>query len=97
MIIVKRAGGTYKWTKIGNRACWAWFCVHHGMEWDNGVVEVEVVCCQWSCWWCWCIVISNFKKRGGGGVPCPLLPSLLTGRAAVLVVSLSLSLWGGDE
>jgi len=25
MIIVKRAGGTYKWTKVGNRAGWVWF------------------------------------------------------------------------
>jgi len=38
MIIVKRAGGTYKWTKVGNRAGWVWFVcavIWHG-QWGGG-------------------------------------------------------------
>src|SRR5258705_4259562 len=38
IIIVKRAGGTYKLTKVANRASWAWFAcavVWHG-QWGGG-------------------------------------------------------------
>jgi hypothetical protein len=40
MIIIQRAGGTYKWTKVRNQVR---FCVHRGMAGGDGVVVVVVV------------------------------------------------------
>src|SRR5882724_5157773 len=51
IIIINRAGGTYKWMKVGNRAGWARFVgavVWHG-RWGWWW------CGWWWCgWWCWC-------------------------------------------
>src|SRR5882724_11234894 len=65
IIIIKRAGGTYKSTKVANRADWARFAcavVWHG-QWGGagvGVVVVRVVVVvPW--WWC---------RRDGGGSVC---------------------------
>src|SRR5260370_12446872 len=50
IIIINRAGGTYKWMEVGNRAGWAWFVctVVLGNGWW----------CRWGCcrqqWWWWC-------------------------------------------
>jgi hypothetical protein len=58
IIIIKRAGGTYKWTKVRNRAGWARFvctAVWHG-QWGggggtgSGSCVVVVVVPLW--WWC---------------------------------------------
>jgi len=62
IIIINRAGGTYKWMKVGNRAGWAQFVcavVWHG-QWGGGAGGgggtgggSGVVVPSWWCWW-WC-------------------------------------------
>src|SRR5882762_5175815 len=54
IIIINRAGGTYKWMKVGNRAGWVrfvWFVVS-----GNG----------WWCGWLWCGRRWWCRLRGGG-------------------------------
>src|SRR5258705_12273745 len=55
IIIINRAGGTYKWMEVGNRAGWAWFVC--AMVSGNG-------------WWCgwWCCGRRGWCRRCGAGV-----------------------------
>jgi len=89
---MKMAGGTYKRTKVRNRAGRARFCVCH-MGWGDGVVEVLVVLgvlplspLWWWCWWCHrcrhCCGGSGVGGGGGGG-----------GGAVVVVVAAVVCWW----
>jgi len=76
----KKGRGAYKWTKIGNRASGARFCVHcQNLWWDDRVVEeVAVVVLVvllfppspsllwWQWWWCCCWWSLCHCGAGGG-------------------------------
>src|SRR5882724_8996374 len=88
IIIIKRAGGTYKWMKVANRAGWARFVcamVWHG-QWV-GVVVVQVVVvvgvvavveAAVVVWW-WC-------RRGGGGAAAVVVVAAAAAVAAATPV-----------
>src|SRR5258705_1755053 len=54
IIIINRAGGTYKWIKVGNRAGWARFVC--AVVSGNG----------WWCGWWWCGRGWWGRRRGAG-------------------------------
>src|SRR5258705_4237665 len=58
IIIINRAGGTYKWMKVGNRAGWARFVC--------AVVSGNGWWCGW--WWWWWCGRRWWGRRGGAGV-----------------------------